>query len=296
MKLLSRIEIEKPEAVYNLHIEKDHNYVANGAVVSNCHGASAKCVKGICENAVNAFQRIGMTGTLKNTEVHPLLVQGSFGPIQRIVTTKQLQDAGRAAQTMVTLMQLNYPTDQRQLVHEMDYSHEMEFLINHEYRNKIIRSLALTLEGNSLLMFERVDAHLEKVFEDLVAEGHENKRFFVINGNVKNEDRDRIKAATEAGNDIVILATWGTMSTGVSIKRLHNLVFCHPTKSIVRTLQTLGRMIRLHESKDVANIYDLVDDLTYRGRQNYGVKHASDRHSYYSQEQHRMKLHKIQMR
>lgn len=258
-------------------------------LVDEAHQAKAKCIKTICENAINSFQKIGLTGTLQNNELHPLMVQGNFGPVQRIVTTKQLQDAGRAAQTQVTRMFLHYPIEDRNLVNTYNYQEEIEFLIGHEQRNKVIKSLAKTLKGNSLFLFDRKDKHQMRILEQLQNEDLGGKKVFVINGDVDGEDRVTIQKITEAETDVIILGSYGTMSTGVSIKHLHNLVFCHPVKSIIRVLQSIGRMIRLHKSKDIANIYDIVDDLETRGCKNTTLDHAEERHGYYIAEQHPVK-------
>lgn len=264
-------------------------------LIDEAHGASAKCIKTICENATSAYQRIGMTGTLKNTELHPLMVQGNFGPIKRVVSTKQLQDAGRAAQTMITRMQLNYSTEDRKMVSEMTYQEEIEWLIGHPQRNRIIKTLAKTLKGNSLFLFDRKDKHQVMIMEQLAQEDLGNKKVFIINGDVDSDDRDAIKKIAETESDVVILASYGTMAVGVSIKQLHNLVFCHPTKSIIRVLQSIGRLLRLHKTKDVANIYDLFDNLEYRGRANKTLDHATERLGFYENEQHPVRLYQMEI-
>lgn len=275
----------------------DYFHQFGNLIVDECHLASGETISKISKMCINANRRIGLTGTLKADELHPLQVQAHFGPIRRIVTTKQLQDAGRAAQTKVTFLDLYYPPEQRKdLAMKKDgerYDNEMEFLMAHPYRNKVLKSLALSLKGNTLMLFARIEKHLEVVVNELIAEGHTNKEFFVINGSVKSEDRERIKKATERGNDIVIFASFQTMSTGVSIKKLHNLVFAFPTKSIVRVLQSIGRMLRLHESKEFAHIIDICDDLAFMGAPNSSKEHALIRFGYYRDEGHKVTIKKI---
>lgn len=266
--------------------DKDYFEQFGQILVDECHTAKAKCIKTICEGASNAYQRVGLTGTLQNNELHPLMVQGNFGPVRRVVSTKQLQDAGRAAQTLVTRMILNYPSEQRTAVSKMTYQQEIEYIIGHPQRNKIIKTLAKTLKGNSLFLFDRKDKHQLMVMAQMLEEGLNGKKVFVINGDVNGEDRVTIQKITEAEGDIIILGSYGTMSTGVSIKHLHNLVFCHPVKSIIRVLQSIGRMLRLHKTKDLANIYDLVDNFETRGVANTTLNHANERLGYYENEQH----------
>lgn len=255
-----------------------------------CHTFGAKCLETIGFNCINAYNRIGLTGTLKKDKLHPLQVQQHFGPIRRIVTTKQLQDAGRAAKTKVTVFQVEHTTEDRQV--SRTYQEEIDFLLQHNYRNKLIKSLAKTLKGNTLMLFDRVEKHLEVIAEELRQEAP-NKTILVITGNVENDERQIIKATLEKGDNLVLLASFGTMSTGVSIKKLHNLVFCHPSKSIIRVLQSLGRLLRLHESKDVANIYDIVDVMMYMGKLNHAMRHGAERLGFYRDEQHPVEVKKL---
>ena len=282
----------------SIYEEKPDYFEQFGYIIEDeVHGASGDSIGNILGNSINAYKRVGMTGTLRNDKINPLMVSSHFGIIKRVVSTKELIDAGRATATNITMLQLDYPEEERQVVKTTTYQGEIEFLISHAYRNKIIENLARTLKGNTLILFDRVDAHLKKVEEALLRNNDLGKRqVFVISGSVENEHRNEIKKAVEAGMDIVILATYGTMSTGVSIKKLHNLVFAHPSKAIVRVLQSIGRLLRLHETKDTAYIYDLVDNLNVPGRPNFALKHALERLGFYKSEKHPVKSRKIVMK
>lgn len=252
-----------------------------------CHTFSGACLEQIGKNCINAYNRVGLTGTLKKEKLHPLQVQQHFGPVKRIVTTKQLQDAGRASKTQVTMIQIEHSAETRKEIYDSKaYDKEIELLIGNKFRNRIIKGLASSLKGNTIMLFDRVEKHLDIIAEELKAEIGDRKKVLVISGDVKNADRDTIKALMEEEDGIVLLASYGTMSTGVSIKRLHNLVFCHPSKSIIRILQSLGRTLRLHESKEVANIYDLVDIALYMERPNFAMTHAAERLGFYQEEEH----------
>lgn len=265
-------------------------------IVDECHLSSGESISKIGSHCTEAYRRVGLTGTLKADDLHPLQVQAHFGPIKRVVTTKQLQDAGRAAQTKVTFLDIQYPSEERKALQKMEggrYDNEMEFLMAHPYRNKVLKSLALSLKGNTLMLFARIEKHLEVIVNELRAEGHKGKQFFVINGDVDSDERDAIKRATEAGDDIVILASFQTMSTGVSVKKLHNLVLCFPTKSIIRVLQSVGRMLRLHDTKDVAHVLDICDDLSWSGVINSSKQHAVIRFGYYRDEGHPVTIKRL---
>lgn len=282
-----------------LDMPDDYFHQFANIIVDECHLSSGKSLTNICNAAINASRRIGLTGTLNGTELHELQVGGLLGPIVRIVTTKQLQDAGRAAKTLVTMMYLNYGTEDRKQVSKLSYQDELDFLIEHPYRNKIIKSLAEGLSGNSLFLFNRREKHLEKLYEELVALNLPNKKFFMIVGGVSGDDREEIKRlieASEEGVDCIVFATAKTTSTGWSVKKLHNLVFCFPTKSVVTTLQSIGRLLRLHSTKDIANIFDLVDNLEYSSKKNFALSHAFERYGFYSAEGHEIALEEIKMK
>jgi superfamily II DNA or RNA helicase len=272
-------------------LEPDYFQQFSVMLGDECHTFSGECLEKIGKNCTNAYSRVGLTGTLKKDKLHPLQVQQHFGPIRRIVTTKQLQDAGRAAKTQVHIIQLEHTTDDRKNL-DGEYQKEIEFLIGHPYRNKIIKGLAKTLKGNTLILFDRIDAHLKIVAKELQDE-MPHKRVLIITGEVENDERNVIKAEMEVGEDIVLLASFGTVSTGVSIKRLHNLVFAHPSKSVIRILQSLGRLLRLHSSKDVANIYDIVDVMMYYGKINHAMRHGAERLGFYTEEQHPVTVRKL---
>jgi len=272
--------------------DMDRDFFEQMAVllVDECHGASAKKLTNICNYSTNAFIRIGLTGTLKDNELHPIAVQACFGPAQRVVTTKELIDSGRATKVYVRQLLLSYNIADRLHVNgggkdgeALSFQQEVEFLFEHQWRNKVIVNLARSLKGNSLFLFERVDSHL-LLLEGLMKEAGLDVK--VIHGDVKTGERDMIKALAEAEDGVIILGTYGCVSTGISIKRLRNIVFCHPSKSIVRVLQSIGRVLRLHKSKDYSNLYDLVDDLRTAGRNNYAVRHALKRTEFYEAEGH----------
>ncbi|MCK5019999.1 MAG: DEAD/DEAH box helicase family protein [Candidatus Peribacteraceae bacterium] len=286
--------------------DKEYFLDFQAIVCDEVHLASAKKITRIVESSINAHSRVGMTGTLKNVNIHNLQVQGLFGPIQRIVTAKELQDDGRAARTDVTMVTLNYPEKDR---HELavikrikpkkgepktnPYQKEIEYIISHKGRMKFLIEMAIGLKGNILMLFDRKDKHLH-VVADLLRKMETKKKIHVIIGEVDGDERDEIKRYTELNDGVIILATYGTMSTGESVNRLHYLIFAHPSKSIIRVLQSLGRLMRLHETKDVAKIIDIVDDLRQPGqRENYCIEHAVERFGFYREEQHKVKMKKI---
>lgn len=263
--------------------DEDEEYFKQfGRVINDeTHLASGKSITKIMNSATNAYQRVGMTGTLKAEKVHPILVMSLFGPIKRVVTTRQLIDAGRATEVYIKMMQLDYPDDERAYVSECNYQKEIEFLVSHKQRAKIVATLAASIKGNTLVMFDRLE-HIELVEKILMTIPHK-KSVYVITGDVKRDERAAIKLIAEKEDDVIVLGTSGCVSTGLSIKRLRNLIFAHPSKSIIKILQAVGRIIRLHNEKGDANVYDFVDNLSYKDKTNYALRHALERWTIYKE-------------
>jgi superfamily II DNA or RNA helicase len=281
-------------------LKQDDDYFLQFAriIIDEAHLASGDSITHVCNKSIFADKRIGMTGTLNGTEMHEMQVTSLTGLPVRIVTTKQLQDKGRAAKTLVTFLNLDYPTQDRRTVYVGSYQDEIEFLVNHPYRNKVIKTLAMSLTGNSLLLFGRRDTHCVKLFDELVAMNLPGKKFHLIVGGVDADERDDIRFSLESsedGIDHIIFATAKSASTGMSIKKLHNLVICHPNKSLVQTLQSLGRMLRLHDSKDVAHIFDIIDDLEHMNKANKTLEHGTERYGFYHAEGHTIQVQKYKV-
>ncbi|QJT71404.1 ATP-dependent DNA helicase [Vibrio phage vB_VcorM_GR28A] len=260
--------------------------------VDEAHLAAGDCITKICKSCVNAEDRIGMTATLKDMMLHSLQCCSHFGQAVRVISTKELQDLGQAAQTQITVMNLDYTDECKKQVKGLDYQGEIEAIMNHEGRNRFAATLARSLEGNTLVLFDRLD-HVEAVKAEL--EKHHDK-VHVISGSVKQDVRDQVKKIVEGGDGFIILATYGTMSTGVSIKRLHNLIFAHPSKSIIRILQSIGRSIRMHSTKKLARIFDLVDNFTVGKHTTYSMGHAKERFKYYMREEHPTKMKRYELK
>lgn len=266
------------------------------------HGSdSAKSMR-IMRYCINASYRIGMTGTLKNkTPFYNLKVKKYFGPVCQIISSKEIRDMGMATDTEINMISLNYqPRDRIRLQNfnfDMEieenyparYPQEIDFICDHLDRAKFINDLAMGMPKgeNTLIMFSFVDKHLIPAFEEFLKK---RSNVYCIHGKVSSKIRDEIKSKVEAGEDIILLATYGSMAVGISIKKLHNLILAGPIKSFSRVIQTIGRMLRLHESKDISRIYDIVDNLCIYGEfQNYAIKHALTRHEHYVDEVHTVK-------
>lgn len=263
-------------------------------ICDEAHTVEAKVLSGILERFTDCKIRHGLTGTLKDQEESVLSVEGLLGPSKVIVTSKELIDQGRATPVEVKVVMLNYslPTKERyhNLMREVKkskekisgselYHAEIDFINGLQSRRDFIQKMLLELNGNTIALFDRVDDYGIPLYEDM-KEKHENA--FIISGQVEGDRREEIKDMLSNIDDGILYATSTIMSTGVSIRNLHNMVFLGSSKSKIRTLQSIGRLMRLHESKETAVLYDIVDMLDLHGNKNMTLNHIEERLKHYS--------------
>ena len=286
-----QIVITTWQSVYKLPKSwfKDYTMV----IGDEAHLFKATSLKTLLEKCENAYLRFGTTGTLDGSKTHALMLEGLFGPVQRFTTSKELMKEGSLAKLDISCIMLNYPDEIRQSVKKYTYQEEMDFLCSHDPRNKFIRNLAVDQTGNTLLLFQYVDKH-GRLLYDMIKEKVGNKRqVFFVYGGVSAETREEIRAITEKENDAIIVASYGTFSTGVNIRNLHNIIFASPSKSKIRNLQSIGRGLRLGDNKSSAQLYDIADDLSWKNRRNYTLEHAVERIKQYNEEKFKYKTAKV---
>ena len=247
------------------------------------HTFKAKSLTSIMTKLINCDVRIGTTGTLDDSKVNKLVLEGLFGPTFKVISTKELIERKQLANFSIKCIVLKYPEIVCKTVKGFTYQDEMAFLVQHEGRNRFITDLALNLKGNSLVLFTYVEKH-GKILYDWITEKANGRKVFFIHGGVEAEDREAVRHITEQENDAIIVASYGTFSTGVNIRNLHNIIFSSPTKSKIRALQSIGRVLRLGENKDAATLYDIADDLRYGPYTNFTLKHYEERVKIYSEE------------
>lgn len=240
------------------------------------HQFKSKSLISIMSKLADAKYRYGFTGTLDGTQTHKWVLEGLFGPSYKIVNTKDLQEAGYLAKLNIKVLLMKHDPQ----VFET-YEDEVQFIIGHEKRNKFIKNLAHDLKGNSLILFSRVATHGEVLY-DLI--NTSERKVFFVHGGVDAEERETVRQITEQENDAIIIASFGTFSTGINIKNLHNVIFASPSKSRIRTLQSIGRVLRKSENKLKATLYDIADDCKKGSRSNYTLNHLMERIKFYNEE------------
>jgi superfamily II DNA or RNA helicase len=258
------------------------------------HLFKAKSLTGILNKCVTTPYRFGTTGTLDGTKTHKLVLEGLFGPVYKVTTTKKLITDKALADLQIFNLILNYPDEIKKAVKGNSYQEEMDFLVQYEPRNKFIRNLALKQEGNTLVLFQYVEKHGKVLFDMISEKGGDRKIFFVFGG-TDTDQREEIRRITEGEHGAIIVASYGTFSTGINIKNLHNIIFASPSKSRIRNLQSIGRGLRTSENKTSCNLYDIADDLTWKSKKNYTLLHMIERIKIYNDEHFNYKLVKVDL-
>lgn len=268
-----------------------------GVVIGDeAHLFKAKSLTSIMTKMTNCKYRFGFTGTLDDTETHRLVLEGLFGGVKSFVKTKDLIDSGTVADLSVKILVLKYSDETCKASKSLTkYHDEMDFIVRNEKRNKFITNLTHSLQGNTLLLFQYVDKHGRVLYDQIKEKLDPKRKIFFVSGGTDAETRESIRAITEREDGAVIVASYGTFSTGVNIRNLHNVIFASPSKSKIRNLQSIGRGLRKSDSKKECTLYDIADNLQHGQRINYTLKHLYERVKIYNQEQFKYKIYKINL-
>ena len=258
------------------------------------HLFKAKSLISIMSKMTDCKYKFGFTGTLDGTQTNKLVLEGLFGPVRKVTTTAELMEQKHLAELTIKCLLLKYPEDVRKIASKYDYQAEMDFLVRSEKRNQFIKNLTLSLEGNTLLLFQYVEKH-GKVLHDMLAKDAIDRNVYFISGAIDGEKRDEIRRIIETETNAVVVASYGTSSTGINIRNLSNVVFASPSKSRVRNLQSIGRGLRTSETKSSAVLYDIADDLSWKSNRNHTLNHFVERVKIYNGEQFKYKVYNIEL-
>ena len=274
----SQVIITTWQSIYKL----PRKYFERFSVVigDEAHQFKSKSLISIMTKLDNVKYRYGFTGTLDGSETHKWVLEGLFGPSYKIIKTDELMKKGHLAKLDINVLLLKHPPNKFETFEE-----EVQYIISHTKRNNFIKNLALDLKGNTLILFARVEKHGEPLY-NLINSNNiiENRNVFFIHGGVETEDREKVREITEKENNAIIFASYGTFSTGINIKNLHNVIFASPSKSRIRNLQSIGRVLRKGNQKTRATLYDIADDISYKSRKNYTLNHLIERIKIYNEE------------
>ena len=277
------------QSVYKLERSFFEDY---GCIIGDeAHLFKSKSLINIMTKLHHAKYRFGFTGTLDGTQTHKWVLEGLFGPSYKVTRTDELMRQGHLSQLDIQCLVLKHKPQTFET-----YNDEIEYLISHEQRNKFIKNLALDLKGNTLVLFARVEAHGQVLYDEINNNKRDDRKVFFVHGGVDAEEREQVREITERENNAIIVASYGTFSTGINIKKLHNVIFASPSKSRIRNLQSIGRVLRKGKDKVKATLYDISDDCSTKSRRNYTLNHFIERIKTYNEENFNYEIITIQLK
>ena len=265
------------QSIYKL--EKKYFDQFNTVIGDEAHLFKSKSLVSIMTKLLDCKHRFGFTGTLDGTQTHKWVLEGLFGPSYKIIRTDELMKKGYLSKLNIKVLTLKHPARKFNT-----YEDEIQYLITHTQRNNFIKNLALDQKGNTLILYTRVESHGLPLFELINKSKEENRKCFFVHGGVDTEDREEVRTITEKEDNAIIIASYGTFSTGINIRNLHNVIFASPNKSKIRNLQSIGRVLRKGDNKVKATLFDIADDITYGSSKNYTLNHMMERVKIYNEE------------
>lgn len=258
-----------------------------------CHLATGKSISTIVSGLTNCTFKYGLSGSLKDGKANIMQYVGMFGEIFRPTSTAELMENGQVTELKINSIFLRYPDEFTVKMKGKPYQDEIKVITQAPKRNKWIANLAVKLaskEENVFVMFKNI-AHGKELFR-LIKETH--AKVYYVSGEVDTDTRNALKSMAESGTGIIVVASYGVFSTGISVKNLHHVILAHPVKSKIIVLQTIGRVLRKHTSKAVAQVWDIIDDMGVKPKSatakkkyvhlNYALKHALERIQRYAEE------------
>jgi superfamily II DNA or RNA helicase len=285
------ITISTWQSIYKL----DKKYFEQFDVVigDEAHLFKAASLASIMSKLHRCRYRFGFTGTLDGTQTHRLVLEGIFGAVKKVTTTAELIEQKHLADFNIKAIVLKYPDEIKKMLKDASYQDEIDFIVRNDARNRFIKNLALSLDnGNTLLLFQYVEKH-GKVLYDMIKNDAGDRKVFFVSGEIDGEEREQIRKIVESEKNASIVASYGTFSTGVNIRNLHNIIFSSPSKSRIRNLQSIGRGLRKSETKTTSTLYDISDDLSWKSKKNHTLLHFIERINIYNEEKFEYKIYTV---
>jgi superfamily II DNA or RNA helicase len=229
-----------------------------------------KLIESIASN-----HKFGFTGTLPENLLDQWNIIGKVGPVIIEKSSYELRQKDVISKATALLIELEYKTKPLITGQVNRYKEELEFLFTSEFRNKIILNFTKKVNKNVLILVDYIK-HGEQLYN--VIKNNSDKQVFFVQGSVEVEDRERIKKIMEYKDNVICIAISKIFSTGINIKNLHYIVFAGGGKAKIKILQSIGRGLRKHHSKQQLIIVDIADQLQY------GIRHYNKRKEFYEQE------------
>ena len=288
-KVTKDVVISTWQSIYKMPKKYFENF---GCVIGDeAHLFKAKSLTGIMTKLHQCKYRFGLTGTLDGTQTHQLVLEGLFGPVEKVITTKELMDKKTLANLKIKCIILKHPN----IREKMTYAEELNYITGNNKRNDFISNLLVHLTGNTLCLFQLVEKH-GKILHDKVKEKANGAPIFFVYSATGAKEREDIRAIVDREKHSITIASYGTFSTGINIRNINNIVLASPSKSKIRVLQSIGRGLRRSETKDSILIFDIADDISYKERRNFTLTHFTERLNIYNEEQFDYEISKVKLK
>ena len=263
------------------------DYIINGydlMLIDETHRARSAQITKLLKSAKNVPYKIGLTGSLDGEVINTLTIMSVLGDIYHVTTTKELQAEGTLSDLLIYCITIKHQkTDCKSLRAEdmRGYADEVKFITNNEKRNRLIRNLACSLEGTTMVIFKHKD-HGKALYELIKEKVGDSRDVYYIDGDVS--EREDIRQALNKKSGGILVSSVGTTATGLNIPSIRHIILTNPSKSRVQTIQAIGRSLRTAKDKEMAYVYDIIDDLSFGRHKNYTLKHALIRFGIYNEQ------------
>lgn len=280
------------QSIYEMDPEWFERYQV--VIGDEAHRCKAKSLTTILGNLTSCANRYGFTGSLDGSETNQMVLEGLFGAHKKIVSTVELQEQGFLANLKIKSIKLRYPESVRKALRKASYREEVEFIVKNEKRNKFIKNLALSLKGNTLVLYQYVKDHGIPLFELIKEEC--KIPIYLIHGGIVGDEREEIRKIVNSQEDSITVASMGCFSEGVNIPNIDNIITVSPTKSKVKVMQMIGRGLRKTSRKKECVLLDIADDLSWKTHKNYSMKHYIERIQLYGSEGFKWKEYAVDLK
>lgn len=266
-------------------------------LLDECHivaqsSVDIKVIIKLIERMKNTSRRFGFTGTIRKGISNVLTLKGLFGEFFVANKTHELIANKTLSDVKIYCLVAKYSERIRAALHKTNYQDEIKFIESYKPRNDLIIKLTNGLKGNTIILCSHVENHGKVLFNRIKNELKDRPVFFV-SASVSIDDRENIRKIMSDNDNAIVVGSYQCLSTGVNVPSLTNLIFSSPTKSDSRLRQSIGRILRAHHSKTIANVFDIVDDLRIEGHENYLWKHFIERITTYNEQKFTTQLKKI---
>lgn len=255
-------------------LSKDWFDEFDAVIGDECHSFKAKSLIGIMEKCTDCEYKLGFTGTLDGAECNELVLQGLFGKKHHIIDVATLIADGTLVDFKIFGMVLNYPEWVKKALRKSEYKTEMDYIVQQSNRNLLIRNLARKINGNTLILYEYVEKHGSVLYDLLKSDDH---IVLFVSGKDSTDYREDVRRITEENDNVIIIASYGVFRQGINIVNIDNLIFASPTKSKIRFMQSIGRVLRRGINNTKSTLYDIADDLSIGSYENHTLRHFRER-------------------